>query len=794
MANAINFTDYEKYSNLSDEELYSLPTDEVTAIYGQMQAHEQALEQQRAALAAEGYSQAEIEQLEEALRTGEARVMAEEAESTPSGAPVGIGGPSPSDFAGDAGKGGAAVLEGVKRTAEGVADLAEDISVGVGSILPTGASEYLEMTPEHRAAWKQGVANRRLRDEIEFAERYGTLTPGGARMVGEVAPWLAANASAGGLIGYALRGAFLGGAAGTSTFQDQGLTLNDRTSAALWGTGLGALVGGVAGIPGALRGATARHLVRDFNAADPRQREMVESMVQAMADPDFKFSAAQLTGARFYQSLELRTVDRATKAQQNKNIDALYNNLLRMARAQSDRKMGAGAIVAGIRTTLKTFRDRMYAQATANWGTKAKQIVETYGDDAVVNGRAYLAKVDKLVAEKQNGLIQVGAKPSDNLINYRDRVDTIVNPWAPRTYERTIKGADGKKTTVKETFLVNRSTGEKSPKITGKSDEEIAALAEKRAAAMNEVTGPNAKNTLDLLKGLNDLIGGDAMIFENASLGQNRQTGRALMGAFTAELEASTAGSDDLVRDIMALRKGYQQDMAATQAVGDSLFASILGGKKAPKKPGKVLDRILAEEYDDVKALADFLRDENPALLQDVRRVHLRRIALRSRNQARPDVDSPVDIGLLAKNLSNSMKEMGGAGRGLHTSGVQGDMELTAKALRILQNKQFKGIVPGGISPEDWTINLISRSPEFFGRFITRIFASGKNLEELLLNPEWRQALRVVAEQPLESEAGKAALLFLAVSQGRREAAVAAEEQRAAEELAAKGFKGSLGD
>ena len=88
-------------------------------------------------------------------------------------------------------------------------------------------------------------------------------------------------------------------------------------------------------------------------------------------------------------------------------------------------------------------------------------------------------------------------------------------------------------------------------------------------------------------------------------------------------------------------------------------------------------------------------------------------------------------------------------------------MRLTAEAIRILANKQIKGILPGGIRPEEATINLISRSPEFFGRFVTRIFSSGQTLETALLNPEWRHAMRVIARENIDSTAGRGAIMYL---------------------------------
>ena len=49
----------------------------------------------------------------------------------------------------------AGFAEGAKQAAEGVADLAEDISVGIGGVLPEGVARTAEMDEKHRQLWKE---------------------------------------------------------------------------------------------------------------------------------------------------------------------------------------------------------------------------------------------------------------------------------------------------------------------------------------------------------------------------------------------------------------------------------------------------------------------------------------------------------------------------------------------------------------------------------------------------------------------------------------------------------------
>jgi hypothetical protein len=754
-----------------------------------MQADRQAFTAQRQEfnerLRGQGLSDEQIAQVEDAQRQAQA-------------AGVSSGGPSPR--APLSPRQASGVAEGIIQAGEGLADLAMD-----GSVLLTDALQIPETlattlgmdTDESREAWKANVSKARTQRRIDQIEEFGQLPPGGAEFAGEVAPWiLGSTGSAARMLTFLARNSFLGGTAAGAHFKPSGEAFEDRLWDMTMGATLGAGIAGVFGIPQIVRRSASRGLVRAFNDADPQQRELVETMIREMTDnPEFTFSAGQITGTRFYNSLEVATSDVATKAANNRNLEVLATNLLRMAKAQSAAGKSAGEIAVGMRETLKTARDSIYNTATKNWGDGATAILETHGDDAIINGRGYLSKIDDMIREEQDALLNMGAKPSENLSRYRDAVDEIVNPMQARQY---VDDAGNVRIVV-----LDRSTGSEF-RILGETRtkaqrEAMMKDAEKRALAMNEAAGgPSAEQSLKILAGLRRLIGGETAIFENASVGSNRNIGRALMGAFTAEMEG--AASNVAARDaVVALREGYRMDMAAAGALDQSVFNAVFGGKKFPKNPGKRLDQILRGETEDVVQMREFLEEWNKPLLDEVRATHLSRIVERSEVPSRPDVDTPLDINKLAKNLADDFGRAGQAGRGLHTPATQADMLLTAKALRILNNKiQGKGPSFGGTRPEEWTINLISRSPEFFGRFVTRLFSSGQTLETALLNPEWRHAIRVIAEQPLTSRAAKGAMLYLVQWKSAADAEqahiAAQEEQKAAEELAAGSFKGQLGD
>ena len=402
-----------------------------------------------------------------------------------------------------------------------------------------------------------------------------------------------------------------------------------------------------------------------------------------------------------------------------------------------------------MRETLQMARRSIYGQATATWGANSRSIVEAYGDDAVIRGRDYLQKVDEIIDQETNALTSMGGKPSENLLRYRAEIDEIVNPV------HVVQEGD-------KVYIVDRTNPDMKRRILAPTPEEARIKAENAAFNANESRGPSAEETLTILSGLNRLIGGDAAIFENVAAGSNRNIGRALMGAFTSEMEGA-ATNPEAMRAINLLRQAYRQDMASAQAIDNTVMAAVFGGKNFPKQPGKALDTLLKQEPADLRATRQFLQEWNPTLLEDIQRQALKRAVLRSGAQpGAANVDGAVDLNKLANNLADGFKREGMFGSGLFDPAIQGDLRTTAEALRILSNKHIKGVMPGGTRLEELSINLISRSPEFAGRFITRVFASGRGVEEALLDPHWRSAVQRIADGDLNNQAGRAAIAYIA--------------------------------
>ncbi len=633
------------------------------------------------------------------------------------------------------------IKQGAQEAAIGALDLAEDIAVVLH-----GQSE------EHRVQWKAGLKEFHLKNAINNMEEFGQLPSPASEMLGTIGVFLAAlPAAAENMTTLVVKRVIQGGFLGAATEQEAGKTLIDRAFNSVLGASIG-LASTTLSIKDAIAKQAGKSFVKAFNETDGKQRELVQMLVQEMTDnPEFQLSLAQVSGGRFALGLEIGAASQKTKAAQNKNIWALVKNILKLSRAQSSKGATANDIAKSLRTTLKTARDSIYKAASTRWQAKVNNIAGEFGDDVAVQGDLFLAKVDKLVAEQANKLLTVGAKPSQALIAYRNLVDIAVNP----VVVRTVKSRTGKLRFV----LFDRKNG------TAMRFEGTKRQAQAKMLEINsEFGGLTGQEAIDVIGGLNNLIGGNTIIFENATASSNRTMGRALMGAMTSELN-SKGGNELTKKAIKELTQQYTDDMAKAQAIDDTVVAALFGGKKLPKKPGKALDALMKNEQPDLSHVREFLEEWNEPLLHQLRRTHLRRVITGAPRAGQPDVDIATSLPKLANRLSDGFSRAGQAGKGIHTAATQAELVLTAKALRVIANKYFTGITPGGIKVEEIAINLISRAPEFMARFLTRALSSGQGVEEALLNPSFRKALIDLSKAPIKgtlTTSGKAAMVFMA--------------------------------
>ena len=625
----------------------------------------------------------------------------------------------------------AGLKEGAIRLVEGTLDLAGDLAVTLVSNDPSGVTGDAEEEQQRQQRFEQAVKDNRTERNVRHIEQFGMLPPVWSQLAGEVAPFVLARTPVGAtMLGIMTKGAIQGVALGATQFT------SGEDSNRLWSAILGGTTGALfplAFAPKAIRNAAVRGFVRRFNTGNVEQADRIAERVAAMEKSgDFGYSLAQASGDRLALQLEVKTANIATKTAQNKNLNTLGRNLLRISRTMSKNGKNPGAIILSLRDTLKTARDGIYAEARATFGGNMEAVLKHFGDEVVIDGGTYLQKVDDLIMETEDALVSFGGKASKNLRNYRDEIDKVVNPW-----EAVASVDENNVTTI---FMSNKKAPELSFKLPPGAK---MADAQNRALQSNNLAGVTPEEAFRLLKGLNKVIGGDTAIFKNAPLHSNRQIARALMGDFLSAMEADAASQAG--RAIRSVNGMYKQSMAHAQAIDDLMITTIFGGKKFPKSLDKAMNRLKKQSPEELKATRDFLEEWNPQLLDDLKGTMVRDMVRTARRGSSPAVDTPVDPTKLIANL-DGFSGPGQAGRGLFTAEEQSSIKLTSDALRILKNKYFSGAAPGGITAEDLAINVISRSPEFMGRFVTRLLSSGKTMEQALLDPTFRKAMAAISD------------------------------------------------
>ena len=637
-------------------------------------------------------------------------------------------------------------VEGAWRAVEGVGGLA------------TGVGVLLNLTDKDaEARYKQAVGNNRLERAKADIDTFGTLNSKLLETIGESVPWMltAPVGASGGLIRYALNQAMVGGLATASVSNDP---LQERGGQFAVGAGLGGAFGGIFGIPGRLKSGIAGAMVKKINVETAAANTELEQAVRTMVnDGDFGFSLSQVTGDRFVFGLEVRAAGDVQKKQQNKNMQILFDNILTRAKEMGDNGRSANEIGLALRGQLKKASDSIYDNASKNFGESLDLIAENYGDDIILNNAGagnYLAVMDDIMAQMSDGL-NPGGNVSAAFKKYREQVNRLVNPAIPKA--RLVKGPDGKQQYVFD--ILNRRTGE----VIEFGGSRGAARTE--ALMINETAGGlTAPETRRVQLGLNNLLRGKTAVMDTPDPNTNKHLAHVLVGSLFENLEAHAA-NPKAVEDLLAMSNAYKAEMLRVNAIEDLVVNRVFGLPQMPANADAALTEVLSSGSSSLEATREFLLEWNPQLLSELQGTLYRRILESAGEAAGAAVDVPISLAKFANALSGVGKEanvIGEVGRGLFNTQQQGYLKTTARALRTINNAYFTGITPGGTTVDDLAINLVSRSPEFMSRFLTRALTTGKGMDAVLTDPMTRQALVTIAEKGPTSRAGNAAMLVLA--------------------------------
>jgi hypothetical protein len=399
-------------------------------------------------------------------------------------------------------------------------------------------------------------------------------------------------------------------------------------------------------------------------------------------------------------------------------------------------------------------------------------IMVQYGDDVVLDARGYLDKARELAAEiaDPRGLGTPGMVPK-GLKDHIEFIDLRMNPIATRRVK--VKGEDGKFRVTYNMF--DRNTGEVMETFSGRG---AAAKALARRDAENlQRGGLNSEDVIEVLKGNRRIASGEVPLFENAALGSSQNLAAALKGSMIESMEGASSGA---IGAIQGVRGDYAMSMAKLNRIRNTMLAKVFGDEAAVQNADDALDRLIGRSPQSLKATRDILEKWSPDLLDDIKSTVLRRAVERSRDPSTVASLTETNLNLLAENLAGKSRGVGELGTGLFTAGEQAEIKAVGDAVRVLKETYIDSFSkPSATMLQDASINVISRSPEFMARFLTRIFSTGSSLERAINDPGARRSIISLAKKGPNNDKGRSALAYLTVMMGEQQKEEEAQQRRA---------------
>jgi hypothetical protein len=662
--------------------------------------------------------------------------------------------------------------EGVLRAIEGAGDLVNEVAVGLNIIEPEAADNY-----------KRVVRQNRFERKMTDIEQFGKMNSRVAEMFAEALPWMATGNVGGGagILRYGLEQGMVGTIATTAQVGHESIT--ERWDEALVGGGLGTAGTVVLGSPAWVRRWAGRKFMKELNLETSANNLELERQIQEMLkNESFGFSLAQITGNRLLFGLEAQSAGHAQKAAQNNNLQLLLDHIKAQSAKLSKSGREPDQIALALRATLEKANDTIHGRASAAFGRNLVALETKFGDGIVLDydgGQAYLAQLDTHLAQL-NDRLRPGVKPSQGFLDYRAKIEELVNPLVPEA--RTVTGKGGKKHEVWD--LYNRRT-----EVLGNQGYSTAEEAKAAAAMQNfDLGGLQVGEINRVTHGLNDMLSGKTAVVEGSGdVKHDREIANGLMGSLMQNLSTNNT-NPAAVAGLKLMRDSYKGEMRLIGALEDLVVNRHFGQAKMPADADQALDVVLSGGKTSLENTRKFLLEWEPALLADVQATFLRRIAEKGQDVALPGVDVPINPTKLANALGGG-EGVGMKGFGLFDPETQADLVRTGEALRVIKNLYFKGIKQSQTTLDDAAINIIARTPEFMGRFIVRALSGGERTSNALLDPLLRQSIQRIAEGSIDTPTGRAAAVTLARfinEQDDQEAALGEQDRKEAYRAAAE--------
>jgi len=652
-------------------------------------------------------------------------------------------------------------------------------NIGVGAVkLPLMLTEAMASDPGTLATVKgaqQSVDNwyaTKKQEEIEwFQSNFETPDAGAVYyLAGNAAPTMffspggplfaAPSTFTRASLAAGVEGMLTAGAMSAAEVKEADQVIGDMTIGALGGLGIGMAFNAVPGV----KAYVGRKMAREFDTELGRRTLDLERQVQELTgNPDFAFTIAQVAQENpWLVGLERGVAGRATIAKQNQDV----NSLVQFLQSRSNSRSPAELLTEINETVVRVGRQQN-SIARQRYGQSIDQLLEGYGEQITMNrpsANQYLSDLDDFIGEMGDPR-KANAFDSSALQRHRDFVRQKVNPF----HVITRTNAEGKVERV-----VRDRRGEVADAIfTGRgSNTQAATYSEKVNDALG---GLNTEDVVEILKGHNALLSGEASAFDNATTGSSEHVGRRLMASMMTAIDSADSAA---LREMQNVRNAFQYEMQNVRVLKNSALGQIFGDnfeETAMADPDGTLERMITLGREAQVATREMLEVHAPATLLDLKGAVIRRALQNSRETSTPAALSETSITKLAHEISGRGRDsnVGRLGLGLFTPGEQSELIRVGNAIRVLNATHTRELAKDAAGmASDATINIVSRSPEFMARFVSRTLFRGTNLEQLMIDPSGRAALIRLAEGGVDSPSGRAALTYLALSIGDSEEAL----------------------
>ena len=504
-----------------------------------------------------------------------------------------------------------------------------------------------------------------------------------------------------------------------------------------------------------------RQVVKELNKPLANEILALESKVQNMTgNPEFFFNIGQIGQQNpWLVGLQKGTAGELSLLAQNQRTQTLVDNLETRASRFNDPEL----LVNDLSQTIVRVSTRLHKTSQRNYGKQTEAILAQYGDDIIIprqKAKSYLAAAQDIRGEMQDP--RMFGSAISQLDHHVSFIDGRINPYKIVTVNKV-----GKKPGRQD--VVHKETGDIKETYKFK---DIDAAENARNSLNAAEGGLNAEDVKLILEGHRRLMSGEVLLGDTSVAGSANNVAQYLNTKLINAMRGTGGGA---VKGIQAARDSYKYDLTNIQKFKTSTLGKIFGPKNADtvtSDPQAALAMLTRRSQPSLQRTRRILQEVAPDELTTLKGQVIRNILTEARSPA-PAAFNEVGVVNLVRTLEGigDKSNVGRRGLGLFTPGEQQELITTAKALRVLMadaKRVAEQDAPGVVA--DFTINLISRSAEFAGRFVVRIMSRGNSLERLLTDPGARRNLIALASKGPNRGPVKAAIAFLAVWQGRVEA------------------------